>query len=160
MADPRLDTWAKVPPDQSGLALIIESPVSLLTISSVSNILEAAKWNPKTTLVRQVRLEPGEYQLRLQGPIPTLSVLLKGGSLTYVHLGFYRGKDGDAGSYVLVSTGGHPEFGDVGDLLEKAEQAFGIADVFRTDFIKPETNVLLVNTEPPWPIPPPPPPKQ
>lgn len=69
LADTPFDAWLAVPPRQSGLVVIINAPVDLVTISSLTERLETIKWKPTAaTFIRQIRLEPGDYQLRLQGP--------------------------------------------------------------------------------------------
>lgn len=157
MADPRLDEWTKLPPDQSGLVLVIDAPLSSVTISGGDKkVISTTKWNPKSPFIRQFRVKPGYYTLNLRGPIANLGVVLEPGRLIYVQLAPYKGDGGDTGVVATVSAGGHPEFKQIGEILEKADQGWRISGVFATDFISPANNVLLVSTEPPWPIPPPP----
>ena len=157
MADPRLEEWAKVPPDQSGLVLVIDAPIFSATISDgEKQVLSAIKWNPKVPFIQQLRMKPQYYTLHFGALINDLSVVLEPGSLTYVRLARYMRADGETGITVAVSRGGHPVTGEIGDILESADQNWHISGVFQTEFINPARNVLLVNTEPPWPIPPPP----
>lgn len=160
VADTRIDTWLAVPPRLSGLVLIINAPVDLVTISSGKDqTQESIKWNQKApTFIRQIRMEPGDYQLRLQGPIPSLNVVTKEGSLSYIRLGRYENtKDNESGVYAVAITGTARE---ALSALENAAK-IGIPDVYGTTLLKPgNNNIIVVNTEPPWPIPPQPPPKQ
>ena len=158
-ADTRLDAWLKVPPRESGLVLIINAPVDFVTISSGNEPLQAIKWDRHAApFVRQIRLDPGDYQLQLQGPIPSLNVTTKPGSLSYLRFGQYQAapKENESGVYAVVITGTAHEA--VSALQSAAD--IGIPDVYDTPFVRPRNNILMVNTEPPWPIPPQPQPPQ
>lgn len=153
--DSRLADWLAVPPQRAGIVLSIDFPVSEVTISSDGKVLASKKWIPNIPFVWQLRVEPDIYQIRLQqGPIASIGVIAKQpASLTYVRLAPIKDGSGNAGLSAVVTTGPTPPA-----LIYSLENAtkFGIPDAFRADFIEAGNRVLLLNTEPPWPIPPPP----
>jgi hypothetical protein len=155
----RLDDWLTVPPRESGLVVIINAPIDSVSFFADKETLETVKWDRKTpTFIRQIRLDPGDYEIRLQGPIPSISVTAKQGTLSYLRLGRYEApKDSNESGAYVVAVSGTPR--EVPSALEIAAKS-GIPDVYNTSFFKLKNNVIVVNTEPPWPIPPQPPPKR
>jgi hypothetical protein len=159
--DSRLEAWLAVPPRQAGIVLSIDFPVALANISSGGKILAVKKWIPKVPFIWQLRVPPDVYQIHFEhGPIWSVGVIAKQpASLTYVRLTAAGGKDGDVGVGVTVTAGAPPS--ELSNLLQNAAK-IGISDAWNTDYIDASyredgARVLLVSTEPPWPIPPPPP---
>src|SRR5262249_38089879 len=105
--------------------------------------------------IRQYRLGPGTYQLRLVAePISTIGVNAKEGSLTYVRYASFRPSAGIIGSRITGWAGAATS-----DIVGLLTQAFskGLEDAFATPHIDVPARIIYVNTTPPWPIPPPPP---
>lgn len=150
--DSQLADWLAVPSQQAGLVLVLNSNVSVVTVADQSNKpLSVTKWGQALPFVQQYRMEPGVYQIRLGGLISSVSVVLKSGALTYLRLSANPGVTGEVN--INASTGRAPT-----EILNLAEDARskGIADALKVNFIQTETKVLLLNTDPPWPVPPPP----
>lgn len=152
--DPQLQKWLAVPARQAGVVLEIGFPVWSASVSSAGKIVANKKWTPKVPLVWQLRVEPDNYQIEFnQGPIWSLGVIAKQpGSLTYVRLGLTD----ESGFDIKVTSGATPP-ADLVEWLQTAEK-IGVRDAWNADYVEAGNRVLLVSTEPPWPIPPPPPP--
>jgi hypothetical protein len=157
--DSKLKDWLAVSPQQAGIVLSIDFPVSEARIFSEGKLLAAKKWTAKPPFVWQLRVQPDIYQIQFtSGPISSVGVVAKQpASLSYVRVVPIRGNAGDVGIGVSVTSGPLPT--DVADGLQNAAQ-IGVSDAFGTDYIEAGSRVLLVSTDPPWPIPPPPPPKR
>jgi hypothetical protein len=154
IAATRFDEWLSIPEHQGGLVIATDFLVSQVTIADQANkLLQIVKWNQKFPFIHQVRLKPSRYFVELPGPSQRqgVEVEIKAGSLTY--LSFDPKNTG--GTHVELSYG-KAEF-DVGKLLDAAFNA-GNADAFSVTTAEPLGSVLVLSTEPPWPIPPPPPP--
>jgi hypothetical protein len=148
-----LKDWVTVPQDQGGLVLIAFDIDELVIGDAAARPLDTTKWSAGTPLIRQIRLKPGAYQIRLKGPIASIGVVTTPGSLTYLRLGPYKGKFGEQGIFAVGWSG--PATEDVIGLLKTAAEK-GSGTVYATPFLQTENNVLTLNTEPPWPVPPPP----
>jgi hypothetical protein len=129
-------TWEKVPPSESGLVLIIDGNVSLVTLSDEKKtVLDDAKWIFGPTFIRQYRVTPGTFQLRLFGePISSIDVNAKAGSLTYVRLAPYRPTADTAGTRITGWVG--VTTSDVRGLLAQAVgKGLRLNEVFVTPHI-------------------------
>jgi hypothetical protein len=152
----KVQAWQQVQPRESGLVIIIDSDaLSSVTVSDEKQkALNFAKWAPGLPFIRQYKLEPGTYQLRLTAePISTIGVNAKEGSLTYVRFAPFRPSTGIIGSRITGWAG--PATSDIAGLLTQAFSK-GLDDAFATPHIDVPAKILYVNTTPPWPIPPPP----
>jgi hypothetical protein len=149
MADERLNPWLSVPEAQGGLVFIAHFPVqSFFITDEKKSFVDSVKWNGKSTFIHQIRLKPGDYSIRLDaGPLTALRVRVGAGLLTYLTFGQIKDLPG---TYVAVSDKGNS---NVSDFLEIAS-AEGIRDVFAATYVEPIGNVLVLSTEPVWPIPP------
>jgi hypothetical protein len=161
-AQDALLSWQKVPPRESGLVLIIDGNVSFVELQDVKkDVLDTAKWDPALPFIRQYRLEPGTYDLRLAEPISGIGVNAKAGSLTYVRLAPYRPRADIVGIRITGWVGSATP--DIPGLLTQAYSK-GLKDAFITPRIDVPAKTLYVNTyPPPWSIPPqpqPPPPRR
>ena len=154
IAATRFDEWLSIPEHQGGLVIATDFLVSQVTIADQANKpFQIVKWNQKFPFIHQVRLKPSRYFVELPGPSQQrqeVDLEIKAGSLTYLSFN-PRG----TGTHVELSYG-KARF-DVGKLLDDAFDA-GNADAFSVTSAEPLDSVLVLSTEPPWPIPPPPPP--
>jgi hypothetical protein len=149
----RLKNWLAVPKDQGGLVLIAADASGLTIGDAAAKPLDTIKWPAASPLVRQVRLRPGTYQIRLMGPLESVGVVTTPESLTFLRLGSFKGNSGEQGVFAVGWSGIAPN--DVVEwLTAAAEKEPGT--VYATPFLETENNTLTLNTEPPWPIPPPP----
>ena len=153
--DDLLKKWLTIPPNQGGLVLIIDSDVSLVTIRDENGkTLDVTKWPIGLPFVRQYRVNPGTYQIRLRGPIGGVSVVTKPAILTYLRLSTY--KDGLINPGIQISAWQETPTKHVADTIRAAfDRGIGGATI-NLGVLKAPSNVLMINTEPPWPIPPPP----
>lgn len=151
-----ISDWLAVPPDQGGLVFIVPDTVALFIGDEAGKILDFTKWQASSPLVRQIRLKPNTYQIRLKGPLAGVSVVIRPESVTYLRVGLFKSKFGEIGNYSAAWTGKPPD--DVIDFLRAGAEKGG-GTVYATPFVYTENNILTLNTEPPWPIPPPPPKK-
>jgi hypothetical protein len=153
--DWKLKDWLDVPPQQAGIVFSIEFPVSEAKIFSAGKLLASKKWIEKEPFIWQIRVQPDVYQIQFStGPISSVGVIAKQpGSLTFVRVLPLKGKEGDVGVGVAVIPGPIPS--EVTNGLLNAAQ-IGVSDAFSTSYIEAGNRVLLVSTEPEWPIPPPP----
>jgi len=159
----RLKQWSSVPPGSSGLVFIIEASVSSFELASgKKKTLAQTKWLAGLPFVRQYRLEPGRYEIKLPPPLDWVAIQTKEGSLTYLRLSPLAlpqtgRQEQTVGVAVGAWSGPAPEF--VGAWLEKAYSS-GLKEAYQTNLLKDvDGRVLLVSTDPPWQIPPPPPPR-
>jgi hypothetical protein len=157
-----LDQWSSVPRTESGLVFIIDGNVSEVSLKGPEGkVLNTTRWRPKLPFVKQYRVVPGIYRIRISAPIRTVSVRAKPGDITYVKFSPYHDDKGHFGVYVTGWVG--PVSDRVEGLLRTAK-ADGIPGVYETPFIASHSKRLRLSTDPPWPIPPrpvpPPPPRQ
>ena len=155
--DPLKD-WLTVPTDQGGLVLILADINQLIIGDAAGKHLDGIKWPVGVPLIRQVRLKPGSYQIRLKGPLESVGVATMAGSLTFLRLVAFKGNSGEQGLVAAGWSGIAPNVvpKDVVEWLRVAAEKETSGAVYATPFIQTENNILTLNTEPPWPIPPPP----
>lgn len=148
--DLTIGEWLAVPPESTGLALILDPPISRVRVFTFvaqgsSKIVYELKASGKLPLVHQFRLTPGEYQVRLSGTGTNLGLTLRGGVLNFLRLTPLT-------STIVISTDAAAS--EVSSVIEEHEASHYSWIV---DPLGSEINTLEINTEPPWPIPPPPP---
>jgi hypothetical protein len=155
----RLKEWMSLSQGTSGLVFIIDAKItSFELVNDKKKPVAGVKWIPDLQFVRQFRLPPGRYDIVLPAPSTNIGVLAKNGVLTYIRLTAVSlpgvGTELVPGIQVVTSWGPPPA-----DVIQRLEKAYlsGHPEVYKTDFIRDPGSILLVATEPPWPIPPPPP---
>jgi hypothetical protein len=153
-----LAQWVNVPPSDGGLVIIIDAKILGIEISDPEGVkFDARKWQPGIPYIKQFRVTPGRYQLRLSEPFVSVDVVTKPGSLTYVQFSpYFRGRvrGGRITSWIDNTAPAQ-----VAQFLLGASKEVGLAEALTTTHIAPAGNILYVSTEPPWSIPPPPPPR-
>ena len=136
------------------MVLILADINQLIIGDAAGKPLDGIKWPVGVPLIRQVRLKPGPYQIRLKGPLESVGVATMAGSLTFLRFAAFKANSGEQG---LVAAGWSdvvPK--DVVEWLRVAAEKETSGAVYATPFVETENNILTLNTEPPWPIPPPP----
>jgi hypothetical protein len=157
----RLKQWSALPQGSSGLVFIIDAHIASFALAADKLPLATAKWRRDLPFVRQYRLAPGPYFIRLPAaPLDGVAVQAKEGTLTYVLLAAesvpsISGSKPGTVIRIEASSGAVPAY--VGKWLEKAYLS-GFTEAYETIFLDNPGKVLLVSTEPPWSAPPPPPP--
>jgi hypothetical protein len=94
--DSRLNAWLAVPKDQGGLVFVIDNfwVESVTFADEKRGVFDVVKWNSETPFIHQIRLKPGEYSVRLPGPLSAITVRVRAGTLTYLTFGPIKGVPG------------------------------------------------------------------
>lgn len=152
--------WFEVPQDESALVVIAETkqPGVLFTADAEQKQLDKFSWDFGWPLVRQFRLEPGAYQIVVNGEqAKPLDIKLRAGELSYLQVPAER----TASPKVFPATY-EPLKRDVGAIIEELSLK-GYDNLVAPLHLDPSGHTLYFNTEPPFTIPrpgDPPPPKQ
>lgn len=84
-----IDQWFKIPEDQAGLAVYFNwsnQPPELSVSDAKSTELDTVNWDIGLPLVRQYRVKPGAYEVRINGIAEPKTLELKPGELAYLRL--------------------------------------------------------------------------
>ena len=149
--------WFNIPSGEAAIAIYFEWEVNLptLTVSdAAANRLDAVYWEIGLPLVRQYRVEPGEYEIHVNGFIFPGKVSLASGELTYLRL--QAGPQADR-PYVGLLSGSSsiPIVSDVSAVLTGMAYKVGV-EAIAPVHLAPAGKALYFNTEPPFEIPKPP----
>ena len=152
------EEWRTVPPDESGLVVLINGDVQGRNFSFADvkgTPLDTVKWSSELPVLLQFRVPPGSYSIHLPGPVEAVTLAPPAGKLTYLNIGRFE-VDGEPGVQ-LASWTGEPT-SDLKPLFTELYKTGQERALVATPVSFPG-NAIYLTVDPPFEIPPEPQPK-
>lgn len=149
VSDEAITKWFGIPPNETALVVVRKTQEpSALSTSDGQNQLDLFSWAFDEPLIRQFRLEPGEYEVVVNGDKDkSLGVKLESGQLNYLQID----TEDEAAPAFLPATY-EPIKKDVESVIERLTLK-GLNQFVTPQRLEPAGKTLYFNTEPPFPIP-------